>query len=109
MIYHRRDRLDYRDPNELAFTQIADPTAPADAVMDGRHREDRVREALESLPPDQLKLVRLAFFSGLSHSEIAEATALPLGTVKSRLRLAFTRLRRTLEREGVLDAGDVRN
>jgi RNA polymerase sigma-70 factor (ECF subfamily) len=45
--------------------------------------------------------VRLAFFDGLSHSEIATKTGLPLGTVKSRIRLAFSRLRRSLEANGV--------
>ena len=60
---------------------------------------------MESLPPEQLSLVRLAFYDGLSHSEIAEKVELPLGTVKSRIRLAFTRLRRQLEAEGVVEAG----
>jgi RNA polymerase sigma-70 factor (ECF subfamily) len=48
--------------------------------------------------------VRLAFFDGLSHSDIAQKTGLPLGTVKSRIRLAFTRLRRNLEAVGVVEA-----
>jgi len=59
---------------------------------------------LTHLPPDQLALVRLAFFDGLSHSEIAERMKLPLGTVKSRIRLAFNRLRRGLEADGVKSA-----
>jgi RNA polymerase sigma-70 factor (ECF subfamily) len=63
-----------------------------------------VRAVLTSLPPEQLDLVKLAFFEGLSHSQISEATGLPLGTVKSRIRLAFTRLRRMLEAEGVVEA-----
>ena len=42
-------------------------------------------------------LVRQAFFLGKSHSQIAEDTGLPLGTVKSRIRLAFSRMRRSLE------------
>jgi DNA-directed RNA polymerase specialized sigma24 family protein len=57
------------------------------------------------LPEEQLSLVRMAFFDDLSHSEIAEKTGLPLGTVKSRIRLAFTKLRRSLEANGVIDAG----
>ena len=60
--------------------------------------------ALESLPEEQLRLVRLAFFDGLSHAEVAQRTGLPLGTVKSRIRLAFSRLRRALEANGVVEA-----
>ena len=56
------------------------------------------------LPIEQLDLVKLAFFEGLSHAEVAVRTGLPLGTVKSRIRLAFTRLRRTLEASGIDDA-----
>ena len=71
--------------------------------MDAAQRDEAVRVAMSSLPDEQLSLVRLAFFEGLSHSEISEQTGLPLGTVKSRIRLAFTRLRRTLESGGVVE------
>ncbi len=101
----RRNRLDYFDPTESALKEIADPAPAQDTTMDGQHREDRVREALKLLPEEQVSLIQLAFFDGLSHSEVAERTGLPLGTVKSRIRLAFTRLRRTLEAEGVVEAG----
>jgi DNA-directed RNA polymerase specialized sigma24 family protein len=56
------------------------------------------------LPQEQLALVQLAFFEGLSHSTIAARTKLPLGTVKSRLRLAFSRMRRSLHDVGVTEA-----
>ena len=102
----RRDRFEFMDPNEPAFTELPDVGPGADAGMDQRFREERVRAALEGLPSEQVELVRLAFFSGLSHSEIAARTGLPLGTVKSRIRLAFTRLRRALEADGVVDTGD---
>lgn len=61
--------------------------------------EGIVRTELEKLPQDQLLLLRAAFYDGLSHSEIARAFNLPLGTVKSRIRLAFLRLRSPLERQ----------
>lgn len=95
----RRDRLDLVDPQEDLFDIAEDPET--DRMLDQQQREEVLRRALESLPAEQLVLVRLAFFDSLSHSEIAEKTGLPLGTVKSRLRLAFTRLRRALEQEGV--------
>jgi RNA polymerase sigma-70 factor (ECF subfamily) len=65
----------------------------------------RVVEALAELAPEQREVVVLAFVHGLSHSEIAERLGLPLGTVKSRIRLGLDRLRAVaptlaLEREG---------
>ncbi|MHB2165503.1 sigma-70 family RNA polymerase sigma factor [Alsobacter sp. R-9] len=99
----RRDRLDFVDPLEPTHDVGEDPDA--DRLIDLQQREERLRLALDSLPPEQLALVRLAFFEGLSHSEIAERANLPLGTVKSRIRLAFTRLRRLLEADGVVEAG----
>ena len=73
--------------------------------LDMVQREDFLRTAMETLPPEQLSLVKMAFYEGLSHSEIAERANIPLGTVKSRIRLAFTRLRRQLESAGVVEAG----
>ncbi len=99
----RRDRHEYTD--DMAVFDVDAESLDVDGVIDMQHREDRVRVAMETLPVEQLHLVRLAFFEGLSHSEIADRTKLPLGTVKSRIRLAFTRLRRTLEADGVVEAG----
>lgn len=65
--------------------------------LDREERDARVRRALSAIPAEQMELVRAAFFLGQSHAEIARTTGLPLGTVKSRIRLAFQRLRRQLE------------
>lgn len=59
-------------------------------------QSDVVRRALTDLPPDQSQVLRLAYFGGFTHHEIADLLELPLGTVKGRLRLALERLRRTL-------------
>jgi RNA polymerase sigma-70 factor (ECF subfamily) len=83
------------------FSDIPDPADGSDDCIDAAQREEYVRDALGTLPQEQFTLVRLAFFEGLSHSAIAEHTKLPLGTVKSRLRLAFSRLRRFLHDAGV--------
>jgi RNA polymerase sigma-70 factor (ECF subfamily) len=99
----RRDRLDFLDTADPVL-EAADDT-DLFAQVDLQQREEAVRGALESLPEEQLVLVRLAFFESLSHSQIAERTGLPLGTVKSRIRLGFSRLRRSLEASGVSDAG----
>jgi RNA polymerase sigma-70 factor (ECF subfamily) len=72
--------------------------APDDAVH-ASARDLRVREALKDLPAEQLSLLQMAFFDGLSHREIADQMVLPLGTVKSRLRLAFDKLRKHFDPE----------
>ncbi|MBL8574695.1 MAG: sigma-70 family RNA polymerase sigma factor [Hyphomicrobiaceae bacterium] len=97
----RRDKSGKLDAEDTALH----PSAPEDAedALSAGEREVRVRTALAELPAEQVELVRLAFFLDLSHSQIAERTGLPLGTVKSRLRLAFTRLRKHLEARGVAE------
>jgi RNA polymerase sigma factor (sigma-70 family) len=96
---HRRNRDE--PPVEGHVLEIPDPAQMPDDKVDAAQRDRMVRSALDLLPVEQLELVRLAFFEGMSHSEIAELTRLPLGTVKSRLRLAFSRLRRALDDEGL--------
>lgn len=60
-------------------------------------REEGVRKALASLPNDQSTIVRLSFFAEKPHAEIARELGIPLGTVKSRVRLALNRLRTLLD------------
>ena len=95
----RRERDE--PPVEGKVLSIPDPAKMPDDTLDAAQRDRMVRSALDLLPAEQLELVRLAFFEGLSHSDIADLTGLPLGTVKSRLRLAFSRLRRALDDEGI--------
>ena len=70
-----------------------------DETLSRSQIEARVRAQLDTLPEEQLELLRAAFYDGLSHSEIAKAHNLPLGTVKSRIRLAFNRLRGRLDND----------
>ncbi len=69
----------------------------ADALVLAVERDGRVRKALQALSREQAQIVELSFFSEEPHSAIAERLKLPLGTVKSRLRLAMARLRTLLE------------
>lgn len=69
------------------------PEPAADTVVAAGERDVRLREAMRTLPVDQAEVVRQSFFQDKAHSEIARDLNLPLGTVKSRLRLALTRLR----------------
>jgi RNA polymerase sigma-70 factor (ECF subfamily) len=56
-------------------------------------QREQVREALKTLPEEQLKTIELAYFSGYTHAEIAELLGLPLGTVKGRMRLGLKKMR----------------
>jgi RNA polymerase sigma-70 factor (ECF subfamily) len=99
----RRRSSDHIFVDADLFT-IPDPAPNNDDNFDAAQREQHVHAALEELPQDQFKIVQLAFFEGLSHATIAARTKIPIGTVKSRLRLAFTRLRRLLSDAGVTGA-----
>ena len=91
----RRDVSRTLEPGAMPL--IPDEPESPDTLIDQQVRDERVREAMKTLPDEQVALLRLAFFLGRSHSEISAETGLPLGTVKSRIRLAFGRLRKVLE------------
>ena len=78
------------EPRSVPFVE------PNEAAEPGWQVHTRVHSALDALPEDQRAVVRLAYFDGLTQSEIAERLGIPLGTVKTRLRLAFGRLRTAL-------------
>ncbi len=84
-------------------TQLQDPLeelapeAAPDEALSAVQDEGRIRRAMATLPADQAKVINLAFFADKPHSEIALDLGLPLGTVKSRLRLAMARLRVLLD------------
>ncbi len=85
------------DPNDPLYAP--DPPTPAEAEVAIEMRNAKVRDALSSLSTDQRTAVHLAFFEGLSHAEVAKSMDTPVGTVKSRLRLAAARLRGALGNE----------
>jgi len=93
----RREARPQPDPEDPAFAP--DEPDAADTMMTARERADRVRKAMATLPPDQRDVVMRSYFSEHSHSQIAEDLNAPLGTVKSRMRLAMERLRAALESE----------
>jgi RNA polymerase sigma-70 factor (ECF subfamily) len=99
------DRLRSRASRlRVATAASAEPPAPdASARLDEhvliQERRGRVRSALAGLPAEQREVMELAFYEGLSQTEIAERTATPLGTVKTRALLAMKKLRRDLREE----------
>lgn len=97
------DRLRRHRVRDAAVATLAEqPTALLENGTDERllglldHRS-AIRRALEELPKIQCRLISLAFFRGLSHSEIALAAQLPLGTVKSYIRRGLQAMRKALE------------
>jgi RNA polymerase sigma-70 factor (ECF subfamily) len=77
---------------ESSFDAQADSTSRGGS---GDH-STLLADAISALPPEQQEALKLAYFGGLSHSEIADRTAQPLGTVKTRIRLAMNKLRQRL-------------
>jgi RNA polymerase sigma-70 factor (ECF subfamily) len=75
------------------------PTAEKANLVDARDEADRAREKMGRLRPDERRILELSVYEGLSHREIAEATDLPLGTVKTHARRGLARLRRLLGAE----------
>ena len=78
--------------------QPADAHLGPDELLHAAQRERNLHQALAELPPEQAQVLRLSFFDEQPHRRIAEDLGIPLGTVKSRIRLAVTQLRRLLER-----------
>jgi RNA polymerase sigma-70 factor (ECF subfamily) len=79
------------EPEELDWGPEPEPDQAE--VMEAQEETDRLGRALAALPEKQRALIERAYYGDLSHSEIAEETGLPLGTIKSRIRLALDKLR----------------
>jgi RNA polymerase sigma-70 factor (ECF subfamily) len=90
----RRERRLRFDPEGSSLMPAAECNAEENLQIS--EKENSLRQALRILPPDQTEIVMLSFFSDKPHSQIAAELGIPLGTVKSRLRLAMARLRTAL-------------
>ena len=99
----RNKRIDALRKQHRPEFDPADPALVPDSVPAGeapllaQERGRRLAQALAALPAEQAALIRLAYFDERAQSDIAAETKLPLGTVKSRLRLALVKLRRAFE------------
>jgi RNA polymerase sigma-70 factor (ECF subfamily) len=98
----RNQRIDAlrreRHPSDLMADPSEQPDDPvqADRVLATAQQESRIRSALSLLPAEQAEVIRKAFFEDKVHAQIEQELGIPLGTVKSRLRLAMVRLRAAL-------------
>lgn len=91
----RREKRPQVDPEDPAL--MPEPLEQADDRMEAAQSADRLRHAMATLPEEQREILRMAYFEDKPHSAIAQECGLPLGTVKSRLRLALSRLRKDLK------------
>lgn len=82
---------------------MAPASQPSEAFTETWHNSQRaqVREALRALPPEQLRVLELAYFSGYTHREIAKLLDVPLGTVKGRMRLGLKKIREYFDARGM--------
>jgi len=83
------------DPNDPSF--VPDSPETGEQVVDRQQRSDILKQAVSLLPEDQRQIIMMSFFEEKPHSEISEELGIPLGTVKSRIRLAFGKIRSELE------------
>jgi RNA polymerase sigma-70 factor (ECF subfamily) len=93
---YAKHRAKHEDVLDRAAALPATTPTPERAAQSAEERR-RVEEAIALLPDEQRVLVQLGFFAGLSHTEIAERLGVPLGTVKTRIRMAMVKLRETLK------------
>ena len=91
----RKDNRPLPDLKDPSFSQTS--VDRSDDILQRVEEEKKIKNALENLPPEQAKLILSAYYEEKSHRKIADETNLPLGTVKSRIRLAINRLRSQLE------------
>ena len=92
----RKESRPQLDPNDPAL--LPESTVMADDAIDLKVRREKVRQSLKQLPEEQKQVVHLSYIEGLAHPEIAKRLGIPLGTVKSRLRLSFKKLRPVLRK-----------
>lgn len=90
----RKEKRPEFDPDDPVFVPDAEPSA--DTVLVAQQSADQLKTALAELPQEQAKLLEMSFFEDATHSVIAQQLNIPLGTVKSRMRLAFAKLRLAL-------------
>jgi RNA polymerase sigma-70 factor (ECF subfamily) len=92
----RRARLARAEASGALPDEAVAPVEPNEAARPGWHVHESVHAALATLPSEQREAVELAYFRGLTHAEIARMLEIPMGTVKTRLRLAIGKLRTAL-------------
>ena len=87
---------DQRRASDEGIEERFEAAERTDVEVARREEASTVRDAMETLPPEQSQVIELAYFGGFSHSEIAEMLKMPVGTVKGRMRLGLEKMRGAL-------------
>jgi RNA polymerase sigma-70 factor, ECF subfamily len=91
----RKEMRPEPDPDDPCYIQDSPETG--ERSMERKQDRQLIRQAMSLLPPEQMRIITMSFFEEKAHGEIAEELDIPLGTVKSRIRLAFGKIRTELE------------
>ena len=91
----RKTRRPQFDPNDPALVPEDEPTP--DRLIEQTEKQENVRKIMDTLSANERAVLMLSFYENLSHGDISKQLHIPLGTVKSRIRLAFTKIRSTLD------------
>lgn len=91
----RRPQFDFNDP-----ALVPEDQPPPDRLIEQTELQENVRQIMDTLSSNERDVLLLSFFENLSHFEISRRLSLPVGTVKSRIRLAFGKIRSKLEAQG---------
>lgn len=91
----RKRRRAQIDPNDPMF--VPDESESPDAGIEAADRKKALKAAISELPGDQAQVLRMIYIGGMKQQAVAQELSIPLNTVKSRLRLALQKMRRTLE------------
>lgn len=98
----RRSQVhDKRRAGDEGIAERLESADRTDVEVARREESGIVREALKALPPEQTKVIELAYFGGFTHTEIAEMLDTPVGTIKGRMRLGLTKMRQSLGQDGI--------
>jgi RNA polymerase sigma-70 factor (ECF subfamily) len=92
----RRSVRDRGRVDDEGITERLPSPDRTDVEVARREEAREVRDALDALPPDQCRVIELAYFGGLTHTEIAEMLDTPVGTIKGRMRLGLAKMKMTL-------------
>ncbi|MDP9376424.1 MAG: sigma-70 family RNA polymerase sigma factor [Actinomycetota bacterium] len=93
---------DRRRASDEGIAERLESDERVDVEVGRRQESEQIREALDALPAEQVKVIELAYYGGFTHTEIADMLQTPVGTIKGRMRLGLEKLRYQLDQQGMV-------